>query len=92
MEAAKIYETRYALSHDEICKKTTLYPLTLPPEKPEHVTLCHPIGKALAAANNANIQFNLGVVDAQKNINQTKCPTGHTENYCDGWDYQMRWR
>ena len=69
--------------HDEICKETTLYSLTFPTGKAEHMILCHPIGKALAAANNANIQYNAGV-EAAHNTN-TKCPTGHTKDYCEGW-------
>ena len=48
------------------------------------MNLCHPVGKALAAANNANIQFNSGEMAAQnKNQNQTN-PTGHTKNFCFG--------
>ena len=70
--------------YDESCKKATLYPLIFPPGKAEHMILCHPIGKALAAANNANIQYNAGV-EAAHNTN-TKCPTGHTKDYCEGWD------
>src|ERR1700740_3092105 len=68
----------------EICKKTTLYPLTFPPGKAEHTILCHPVGKALTAANNANIQYNAGV-EAAHDTN-TNCPTGHTKDYCEGWD------
>ncbi|MFY9798532.1 MAG: hypothetical protein WAK17_20425 [Candidatus Nitrosopolaris sp.] len=70
----------------EICKDTTLYPLTFPPGKAEHITLCHPVGKALAAANNAALQFNVGVVEGQKAPASMKCPTGHTEDYCKGWN------
>jgi hypothetical protein len=43
--------------HDEICKQTTLYSLTLPAHKEPKMILCHPVGKALVAANNANIQY-----------------------------------
>ncbi len=50
--------------------------------------LCHPVGNALATINNANIQFNAGEMAAQnQNQNQTKCPTGHTKNFCDGWHF-----
>jgi hypothetical protein len=49
---------------DEIYKETTLYSLTFPPGKAEHLILCHPIRKALAAANNANLQFNAGEMAA----------------------------
>lgn len=41
--------------HDEICKQTTLYSLTFPAHKEPKMILCHPVGKALVAANNANI-------------------------------------
>lgn len=79
---------------DEICHKVTLYSLTSPPQKEPPVVLCHPVGKRLTAANNAAIEFNLGVEDAQnqKNTNQMKCPIGHTKDWCQGWDYQMRWK
>ena len=70
--------------HDEICKEITLYSLTFPPGKAEHMILCHPVGKALATINIANIQFNAGQMAAQ-NQNQTKCPTGHTKDFCSGW-------
>ncbi len=71
--------------HNESCKQTTLYALTFPPGKAEHTILCHPVGKALVAANNANIQYNSGIVEAQNSPN-AKCPTGHTKDYCNGWN------
>lgn len=61
---------------NEVCKETTLYPLTFPPWKAEHTILCHPIGKALARQNHANVNFNAGVVAGQKPSEGTKCPIG----------------
>lgn len=78
------------VSRDEVCKKTTLFSFTFPPQMEQNTILCHPVGKALAAANNANIEFNAGIVAAQQHPT-TKCPE-HTKNACDGWNYQMRWK
>jgi hypothetical protein len=47
----------------QVCQKTTLYTLIFHPQK-QHVLFCHPTGKDLTKANNANIQFNKGVVAA----------------------------
>lgn len=68
---------------NEICEKTTLYPLTFPPGEAEQTILCHPVGKALTAANNANLQFNAGEMAAQNSVN-IKCPVGLG---CDGWSF-----
>lgn len=47
--------------------------------------LCHPFGKKLTAANNANLQYNSGLVAAQNSSPNAKCPAGHTKDYCQGF-------
>jgi hypothetical protein len=56
-----------------------------PPGKAEHTILCHPVGKALTAANNANPRFNAGVVAGQKAPADMKCPSSN-KDFCQGWN------
>jgi hypothetical protein len=76
----------------EKCQNTTLYPLTIPPGKPEHVILCHPTGKDLVKANNANISFDKGIVAAQhSSLTLTQCPNSDNKNLCSGWEFAKRY-
>jgi hypothetical protein len=74
----------YLVNAAEKCERTTLYPFTLHPTA-EHVVLCHPIGKSLVDANNANLLFNQGIIAGQHSV-LTKCP-GNNKNFCEGWNY-----
>jgi hypothetical protein len=77
--------------HHDVCKQTTLYSLTFPPQKEPDMILCHPTGKALVAANNANIEFNKGGEAGHmrtltfNSTNQLNCPSGNSKEFCSGW-------
>jgi hypothetical protein len=73
---------------EQVCQKTTLYTLTFHPQT-EHVVLCHPTGKDLVKANDANILFNKGIVAAQHS-SLTQCPNSD-KSFCSGWDWEKKY-
>lgn len=70
---------------------TQLWVYTQPVQKGPCVIFHHPTGQDLIKANNANIQYNLGIMAAQKANTIIKCPIGHTKSYCDGWLYAEKY-
>jgi hypothetical protein len=83
LPTAPLTTSVFAANDDEICKHMTLYSLTFHPQK-EHMILCHPTGKTLAKQNQANIQFNAGVVAGQA-ASATKCLG--SKDFCKGWNF-----
>jgi hypothetical protein len=84
---------------ESVCKHTTLYVLTFPPQR-EKVILCHPVGKTLAKINKANEQYNarqeylagkLAAEKASSGINFTgwKCPSTN-KDFCRAWNLFAR--
>jgi hypothetical protein len=72
----------------QVCQKTILYSLTSHPQK-ESTVLCHPTGKDLVKANDANILFNKGIVAAQHS-SLTQCPNSD-KSFCSGWDWEKKY-
>lgn len=74
----------------QVCERTTLYSLTSHPQA-EHFILCHPTGQDLVKANNANIEFNKGII-AHHNSTINKCPSSNKDSsFCEGWNYAKRY-
>jgi hypothetical protein len=70
-------------SHNGHCVKLWVY--TNPVKYVGCVVFHHLTGKALTAANNANINFNSGVVQGQKAPANMKCPSSD-KDFCQGWN------
>ena len=88
--AAVISPTLANASSGHHHKCTQLWVFTFPVQKGPCISFRHPTGSALTRANNANIQYNLGVSESHKALQENKftsvCPAGHTKSYCEGWE------